>query len=156
MMLITSTVLLPLVHTVAGTVCQATPMKTVYNLTLPVPIEEQLQKDGYVIGNNQTTFAVYYDGFPNVLKPDRFKAVCVAGLKNSPVRHCVNITYINGEKGGHNITEKEFQMFYQYCHNVILPNSHKVKPEEEDDFDTGKDESKQELQELEQLAEEES
>uniref|UniRef100_A0A7I4XZZ8 Secreted protein n=1 Tax=Haemonchus contortus TaxID=6289 RepID=A0A7I4XZZ8_HAECO len=148
MMLITLTILLPLVHTVAGTECQATPMKTVHNSILPIPIKEQLQNDGYIISNNQTTFAVYYDGFPDVLKPDRFMAACVAGLKNSPDRHCVNITYINGEKRGHNIAEKEFQMFHQYCHNVILPNSHKVKPEEDDDHDTGKDASELEHEEL--------
>ncbi|XGW20420.1 hypothetical protein V3C99_003871, partial [Haemonchus contortus] len=47
MMLITLTVLLPLVHTVAGTDCQATPMQTVHTSNLPNHIKELIHKDGY-------------------------------------------------------------------------------------------------------------
>ncbi|XGW20425.1 hypothetical protein V3C99_003875 [Haemonchus contortus] len=49
MMLLTLTILLPLVHSVAGTVCHAEPMKIVNTSTLLDPILEQLEKEGAII-----------------------------------------------------------------------------------------------------------
>ncbi|VDO89365.1 unnamed protein product [Haemonchus placei] len=60
-------------------------------------------------------------------------AACVAGLENRPFHYCVNATWINGVKGGHNITEDSFRKFYDDCNMLPLPTSIEESEISEDD-----------------------
>uniref|UniRef100_W6NYG2 Uncharacterized protein n=1 Tax=Haemonchus contortus TaxID=6289 RepID=W6NYG2_HAECO len=57
MMLITLTILLPLVHTVAGE-CQAVEFNVVHTSSLPGPIKEQIQKEGYTLWDRKFHYCV--------------------------------------------------------------------------------------------------
>nr|CDJ80397.1 unnamed protein product [Haemonchus contortus] len=145
MMLITLTILLPLVHTVAGTECHAEPIKTVNTSALPDQVLKQLEKEGAIIWDKYS-LAVYYEGFPDVQNSNRqFIAACAGGLENRAFHNCVNATHIDGVEGGHNITKTEFLKFYHECN--FAAGFVKFE-EEEDDWDRGKSESEEERQEL--------
>uniref|UniRef100_A0A7I4XZ52 Uncharacterized protein n=1 Tax=Haemonchus contortus TaxID=6289 RepID=A0A7I4XZ52_HAECO len=152
MMLITLTILLPLVHTVAGE-CQAVEFNVVHTSSLPGPIKEQIQKEGYTLWNDRTSLGVYYKGFPDVTNQKvQFIAGCAVGMEDRKFHYCVNATAIGDELDGHNITVEAFQQFYKDCNNDHFPDLNKFKVDDEDDLDIEKDEENEELQELEEFA----